>query len=141
MAKTQGFGACLSSYNSIMADIEARRFSPIYLLCGDEGYFIDAIADKLANTILNEAERSFNQIVAYGLDSDAGKIVTLCRQMPMMGAYEVIILKEAQQLSKIENLVPYTSSPQSSTILIICYKNKEQGRGIDKRTSFYKSCA
>ncbi len=141
MAKTQGFNSCLSSYNSIMADIEARRFSPIYLLCGDEGYFIDAIADKLAAMILNEAERSFNQIVVYGLDSDAGKVVNLCRQMPMMGAYEVIILKEAQQLSKIENLIHYTSSPQSTTILIICYKNKEQGKGIDKRTSFYKSCA
>ena len=59
----------------------------------------------------------------------------------MMGAHEVIIVKEAQQLSKIENLVHYTSSPQPSTILIICYKNKEQGRGLDKRTSFYTSCA
>lgn len=141
MAKTQAFSSCLASYNTIMADIEARRFSPIYLLCGDEGYFIDAIAERLATTILNEAERSFNQIVAYGLDSDTGKIVNLCRQMPMMGAYEVIIVKEAQQLAKIENLVHYTSSPQQSTILIICYKNKEQGRGIDKRTAFYKSCA
>ena len=141
MAKTLAFNSCVAAYNSIMSDIQARRFSPIYLLMGDEGYFIDAIADRLASTILNEAERAFNQIVVYGLDSDAGKIVNLCRQMPMMGAYEVIIVKEAQQLSKIENLVHYTSSPQSSTILIICYKNKEQGRGLDKRTSFYKSCA
>ena len=141
MAKTLAFNSCVAAYNSIMSDIQARRFSPIYLLMGDEGYFIDAIADRLASTILNEAERAFNQVVVYGLDSDAGKIVNLCRQMPMMGAYEVIIVKEAQQLSKIENLVHYTSSPQSSTILIICYKNKEQGRGLDKRTSFYKSCA
>lgn len=141
MAKTQSFSSCVTAYNTIMADIEARRFAPIYLLAGDEGYFIDAIADKLSSSILNEAERSFNQITVYGLDSDPGKIVNLCRQMPMMGAYEVIIVKEAQQLSKIENLVHYTSSPQSSTILIICYKNKELGRGLDKRTAFYKSCA
>ena len=141
MAKTLAFNNCVSAYNTIMSDIKARRFSPVYLLMGDEGYFIDAIADSLASSILNEAERAFNQIVVYGLDSDAGKIVNLCRQMPMMGAYEVIIVKEAQQLSKIENLVHYTSSPQQSTILIICYKNKEQGRGLDKRTSFYKSCA
>ena len=140
MAKTQSFSSCIAAYNTIMADIDARRFSPIYLLAGDEGYFIDAIADKLSSSILNEAERSFNQITVYGLDSDPGKIVNLCRQMPMMGAYEVIIVKEAQQLSKIENLVHYTSSPQASTILIVCYKNKEQGRGIDKRTAFYKSC-
>ncbi len=141
MAKTLAFNSCVAAYNTIMSDIQARRFSPIYLLMGDEGYFIDAIAERLASNILNEAERAFNQIVVYGLDSDAGKIVNLCRQMPMMGAYEVVIVKEAQQLSKIENLVHYTSSPQSSTILIICYKNKEQGRGLDKRTSFYKSCA
>lgn len=141
MAKTQSFSSCVTAYNTIMADIEARRFAPIYLLAGDEGYFIDAIADKLSLSILNEAERSFNQITVYGLDSDPGKIVNLCRQMPMMGAYEVIIVKEAQQLSKIENLVHYTSSPQPSTILIICYKNKELGRGLDKRTAFYKSCA
>ena len=131
MAKNQSFSSCISSYNSIMADIEARRFSPIYLLAGDEGYFIDALAEKLSSSILNEAERTFNQITVYGLDSDPGKIVNLCRQMPMMGAYEVIIVKEAQQLSKIDTLVHYTSSPQSTTILIICYKNKEQGRGID----------
>lgn len=130
----------MASYNSIMKDIEARRFAPIYLLMGDEGYFIDAIADRLSQTILNEAERSFNQITVYGADSDTGKIVMLCRQLPMMGNYQVVIVREAQQLEKIENLVSYTSKPQNSTILIVCYKNKEQGRGLDKRTAFYKSC-
>ena len=140
MAKSVKFSDCLSEFNSIMADVEARRFSPIYLLAGDEGYFIDALADKLSTTILNEAERSFNQITVYGLDSNVGNVVNLCRQMPMMGAYEVIIVREAQQLAKIENLVHYTSSPQATTILVICYKNKEQGRGIDKRTAYYKSC-
>ena len=141
MAKSSKFNDTLTSYNSIMKDLEARRFAPIYLLSGDEGYFIDAIAERLGDTILNEAERSFNQVTVYGADSDTGKIVMLCRQMPMMGNYQVVIVREAQQLTKIENLVHYTSSPQQSTILIICYKNKEQGRGLDKRTSFYKSCA
>lgn len=141
MAKSSKFNDALTSYNSIMKDIEARRFAPIYLLSGDEGYFIDAIAERLGDTILNEAERSFNQVTVYGADSDTGKIVMLCRQMPMMGNYQVVIVREAQQLTKIENLVHYTSSPQSTTILIICYKNKEQGKGLDKRTAFYKSCA
>lgn len=123
-----------------MKSIEARQFAPIYLLTGDEGYFIDAIAERLSQSILNEAERSFNQVTVYGADSDTGKIVMLCRQLPMMGNYQVVIVREAQQLTKIENLVHYTTSPQSSTILILCYKNKEQGKGLDKRTSFYKSC-
>lgn len=130
----------MASFDAIMADIEARRFAPIYLLSGDEGYFIDAIADRLAATILNEAERSFNQLTVYGQDTDAGKVVMLCRQMPMMGSYQVVIVREAQLMPKIDNLSHYTQQPQATTILIVCYKNKEQGRGIDKRTSFYKSC-
>ena len=140
MAKTMKFGDCLAEYRTIMADIASRRFHPVYLLQGDEGFFIDAISDALATTILNEAERAFNQVTVYGLDTDAGAVVNLCRQMPMMGSYQVVIVREAQQMSKLDQLVHYTSSPQQSTILIICYKNKEQGRGIDKRTSFFKSC-
>lgn len=140
MAKGVKFSDCIADYNAIMQSIEVRKFAPIYLLAGDEGFFIDAIADRLANAILNEAERSFNQLTVYGQDSDAGKIVMLCRQMPMMGSYQVVVVKEAQQLAKIENLMHYTTQPQSTTILVVCYKNKEQGRGIDKRTAFYKSC-
>lgn len=140
MAKGVKFSDCIASYNAIMKDVDARKFAGIYLLAGDEGYFIDAICERLSMTILTEAEQSFNQVTVYGPDSDPGKIVMLCRQMPMMGSYQVVIVKEAQHLQKIENLVHYTSQPQSSTILIICYKNKEQGRGIDKRTAFYKSC-
>ena len=86
MAKTLKFSEALANYNAIMKDIAERRFAPIYLLAGDEGYFIDAIANRLAETILNEAERSFNQVVVYGADSDTGKIVMLSRQLPMMGA-------------------------------------------------------
>lgn len=140
MAKSIKFSEALNNYNAILKDIAERRFAPVYLLSGDEGYFIDSIAEQLGCTILNEAERSFNQVTVYGQDSDTGKIVMLCRQMPMMGSYQVVIVREAQQLTKIENLVHYTSSPQATTILIICYKNKEQGRGLDKRTAFYKSC-
>ncbi|MBQ6613018.1 MAG: DNA polymerase III subunit delta [Alistipes sp.] len=140
MAKTMKFGDCVADYRAIMADVAARRFHPIYLLAGDEGFFIDAICDALGGSILNEAERAFNQITVYGLDTDAGAVVNLCRQMPMMGSYQVVIVREAQQMSKLDQLVHYTSSPQKSTILIICYKNKEQGRGIDKRTTFFKSC-
>jgi DNA polymerase-3 subunit delta len=140
MAKSIKFSEALNNYNVILKDIAERRFAPVYLLSGDEGYFIDSIAEQLGSTILNESERSFNQVTVYGQDSDTGKIVMLCRQMPMMGSYQVVIVREAQQLTKIENLVHYTSSPQATTILIICYKNKEQGRGLDKRTAFYKSC-
>ena len=140
MAKVVKFNDCVAQYNAMMSDIKARRFQPIYLLMGDEGFFIDALCDALANTILSEAERAFNQVVVYGLDTEAGAVVNLCRELPMMGSYQVVIVREAQQMSRLEALSHYTSSPQSSTILILCYKNKEQGRGLDKRQSLYKSC-
>ena len=141
MAKTIKFSECVAQYDAMMKDIKARNFKPIYLLTGDEGFFIDALTDALSTTILNEAERAFNQVVVYGLDCEAGAVVNLCRQMPMMGSYQVVIVREAQQMSKLDALQHYTSSPQPTTILVVCYKNKEQGRGIDKRTAFYKSCA
>jgi DNA polymerase-3 subunit delta len=103
---------------------------------GEESYFIDALCEQLSSTILSPAEQAFNQITVYGKDSDAGQVVNLCRQMPMMGSHEVIIVKETQQLRQIEKLSHYTSKPQSSTILIVCHKEKS----VDKRSAFYKQC-
>ena len=137
MAKsTLKFKDSVAEYERISASIAKREFAPIYLLMGEESYFIDRLSDALAQTILSPAEQAFNQITVYGKDSEAGQIVNLCRQMPMMGAYEVIIVKEAQQLKQIENLSHYTSKPQPSTILIICHKEKS----IDKRSALYKQC-
>ena len=137
MAKsTLKFKDSVVAFERLRGQIAARDFAPIYLLMGEEGYFIDALCDQLAQTILSPAEQAFNQITVYGKDSDAGQIVNLCRQMPMMGSYEVIIVKEAQQLRQIEKLSHYTSKPQKSTILIICHKEKS----VDKRSAFYKQC-
>lgn len=137
MAKsTLKFRDSVAEYERIMASIAKREFAPIYLLMGEESYFIDRISDALAQTILTPAEQAFNQITVYGKDSEAGQVVNLCRQMPMMGSYEVIIVKEAQQMRQIEKLSHYTAKPQSSTILVICHKEKS----IDKRSSLYKQC-
>ncbi|MDO5487262.1 MAG: DNA polymerase III subunit delta [Rikenellaceae bacterium] len=137
MAKsTLKFKDSVAAFEALRAEIAARRFAPIYLLMGEESYFIDALCDQLSSSILTPAEQSFNQITVYGKDSDAGQVVNLCRQMPMMGSHEVIILKEAQQLRQIEKLTHYTSKPQPSTILIICHKEKT----LDKRSALYKQC-
>ena len=137
MAKsTLKFKDSVAAFEVLRAEITARRFAPIYLLMGEESYFIDALCDQLSSSILTPAEQSFNQITVYGKDSDAGQVVNLCRQMPMMGSHEVIILKEAQQLRQIEKLTHYTSKPQPSTILIICHKEKS----LDKRSALYKQC-
>ena len=79
-----------AEFERLTAQVAARRFAPVYLLMGEESYFIDALCEQLATTILDEAQRSFNQITVYGRDTDAGQVVTLCRQMPMMGACEVV---------------------------------------------------
>ncbi len=129
------FKDSVATYDKIAADIKARKFASIYLLMGEEGYFIDSLCDMLAEGVLNEAERAFNQIVMYGRDSEAGQVVNYCRQMPMMGEREVVIVKEAQNLRSIEKLAHYTSSPSPSTILVICHKEK----GLDKRSQLYKS--
>lgn len=129
-----GFKESVADYTAISKDIANRKFAPIYLLMGDESYFIDKLADQLAETILDEAEKTFNQIVAYGRDSDCGDIINFCKQMPMMGNFQVVILKEAQQLRQIDQLSLYTQSPSTTTIFVICHK----GKSVDKRLSFYK---
>ena len=126
-----------ADYQRIAADIQARSFAPVYLLMGEESYFIDSLADLLAGSILNEAERAFNQLTVYGRDSDGGQVVNLCRQMPMMESYEVVIVREAQQLKNIEKLALYTAKPQPTTILVLCHKEKP----VDKRSQLYKSVA
>lgn len=131
------FKDTVAEHERLTAEIGARRFSPVYLLMGEESYFIDSLADRLATTILGDAERAFNQITVYGKDSEAGQVINLCRQMPMMGSYQVIILKEAQQLRNIEKLSFYTQKPSPTTILVICHKEK----AADKRSAFYKGCA
>ena len=87
------FKDSVAAYEKLAQEIAARRFAPVYLLMGEESYFIDAIAERLATTVLGEAERAFNQITVYGKDSEAGQVINLCRQMPMMGSYQVVILK------------------------------------------------
>ena len=138
MAKgTLKFKDSVADFERITGEIAARKFAGIYLLMGEEGYFIDAVAEQLAASILDEAARAFNQITVYGRDSDAGQIVNLCRQMPMMGQYQVVIVKEAQQLKGLDKLALYTQKPSPTTILVICHKEKN----VDRRSAFYKGCA
>ena len=135
MAEKVSFASCEAEFNRLMSDIKAREFAPIYLLQGEELYFIDALCDALINGIMAEEMRSFNQIVVYGNDTDGGTVASYCRQLPMMGEYEAIIVREAQQLEKIELLHSYTATPQPSTILVLCHK----GKAMDRRTPLYKS--
>ncbi|MCC8089278.1 MAG: DNA polymerase III subunit delta [Rikenellaceae bacterium] len=137
MAKSgkTNFKDSLLQYTKIRKDVLNGVISPVYLLMGEESFFIDKITDLLSNNLLQEDERTLNQTIIYGKDSDAGSVINLCRQMPMTGSRSVVVVKEAQQLKKLEILSSYVEKPSHSSILVICHK----GKNIDKRTPLYKN--
>ena len=112
-----------ASFDSIMADLEARRFAPVYYLMGDESYYIDKISDYLAEHVLQPEERDFNQTVLFGSDVTASQVADYARRYPMMSEYQVVIVKEAQNIKQTEALEKYFKQPLASTILVMCHKN------------------
>jgi DNA polymerase III subunit delta len=123
-----------ATYESILQSLKQKKYQPVYFLTGEEPYFIDKITSYIAENVLPESERSFNQMVFYGKDSDVSSILNAAQRYPMMSDYQVVIVKEAQDLKKIEEMQPYLEKPVPSTILVLVYKHKT----LDKRTKFYK---
>ena len=116
------------TFEEICQDIAARRFRPVYLLMGEEPFFIDRITDLLIDKVLNESERDFNQIILYGADTDAIAVVNAARRYPMMSDYQLVVVKEAQLIRNIELLSNYVKNPLVSTVLVINYKYKTLDR-------------
>jgi DNA polymerase III subunit delta len=123
------------TFDQIIGDIKRKIYHPVYLLHGEEPYFIDAITGLIEESILTDAEKEFNQTVVYGRDTDPGRIIDMARRFPMMANYQVVIVREAQDIEKIENLQPYIEKPQPSTILVIAHKYRK----LDQRKAFAKS--
>ncbi|MDR2065812.1 MAG: DNA polymerase III subunit delta [Prevotellaceae bacterium] len=135
MAKFSGKDTIIK-YSQILGDLKNKIYKPVYVLMGDETYYIDKLSEFIADTVLPENERAFNQTVIYGKDvDDISQIADTARRFPMMSNYQVLIVREAQEIKKIEELESYVKNPLKSTILVICYK----GKTVDKRTSFYKT--
>jgi DNA polymerase III subunit delta len=124
-------------YEKIITDLKQKKYAPIYILMGEETYYIDVITDYIANNVLTDSEKVFNQITLYGKDIDAIAIIDSARRFPMMASHQVIIVKEAQNIRNIEELVHYTEKPLKSTILVINYKYKT----LDKRKKLYTSAS
>ncbi|MDR0941646.1 MAG: DNA polymerase III subunit delta [Bacteroidales bacterium] len=112
-------------YQQILQDLDKKIYYPIYLLSGEEPYYIDKIADKIADCVLSDDEKAFNQTIIYGKDTDVQSVSQLAKRFPMMSSYQVVIVKEAQDLKKIEDLHFYAENPLKSTILVLCYKYKK----------------
>lgn len=122
------------SFDSIKNDIINCRFKPIYLFMGDESYFIDELTELLSENVLSESEKDFNMLTFYGVDSDVNEIIASARRFPMMADYQLIIVKEAQNLDKFEVLDVYAKNPMLSTILVLSYKHGT----VDKRKAVVK---
>jgi len=122
--------------NRIVTDIKNGNVKPIYLLFGEEPFYIDFIASYIEKNLLQEEEKGFNQTVLYGKDVGVDEIVANAKRYPMMAERQVVIVKEAQHLSRtIELLAVYAANPLATTVLVICYKYKK----IDKRKKLYKA--
>jgi DNA polymerase-3 subunit delta len=136
-------------FNDILSELKRKIYRPIYFLMGEEPYFIDMISDYIENKVLDESEKEFNQSVLYGRDVSAAEIIGAAKRFPMMSDYQVIIVKEAQNIKDLikkekedgkakdktkQPFEAYIEHPQKSTILVFCYKYKT----IDKRTSLAK---
>jgi DNA polymerase III subunit delta len=122
------------TFEEIMSDLKNRIFKPVYFLAGEEPYYIDLITDYIEDKVLPESEKSFNQIILYADDTNIPSIIDIARRFPMMASHQVVIIKEAQTLKKIDDLAIYLERPLASTILVFSYKYK----ALDKRTKLCK---
>lgn len=128
----------MNEIKSIISDIKEGNLKPIYFLMGEEPYYIDKISDFIEDNVLDEAEKGFNQVVMYGRDVSIDEIISSAKRYPMMAERQVIIVKEAQDLSRtIDKIESYAANPQLTTVLVFNYKYKK----LDKRKKAYKAIA
>lgn len=119
----------------IVNDIKQGNIKPLYFFMGEEPYYIDRLTEYIENNVLSEEEKGFNQMVLYGKDVSIEDVVSNAKRYPMMADRQVVIVKEAQELSRnIEKLESYADNPQPSTVLVFAYKYKT----LDKRKKITK---
>lgn len=122
----------------IINDLKAGIIKPIYFLMGEESYYIDKLTEYIENNILSEDEKGFNQTVIYGRDATIEDIVSNAKRYPMMAERQVLVVREAQELSRtIDKLESYAENPQPTTVLVVAYKYKT----LDKRKKLVKLIA
>jgi len=122
-------------FEGILENLKKKIYHPIYLLQGEEPFFIDQVSNYIEKNVLTEAEKGFNQTIFYGKDSEPQNIAESSLRFPMMADKQVIIVKEAQSMRKIEDLDNYAEKPMASTLLVLNYKYKT----LDARTKLAKA--
>ncbi|MGN0054033.1 MAG: DNA polymerase III subunit delta [Bacteroides sp.] len=140
MAAKQGI-----TCEEVLKELKNKQYRPVYYLMGEEDYYIDLIADYIADHVLTEMEKEFNLTVVYGADTDISAIINAAKRYPMMSAYQVVIVKEAQAVRNMEELTYYLQKPLPSTILVLCHKHgvldrrKKLAAEIDKVGILFES--
>lgn len=127
MAKTvKSSKSSATDYRSIVTSIRKREFASVYLLMGEESYYLDKLVELLDATVVTEDERDFNYTVVYGKDANIADIIASCQQYPFMAERRVVFLKEAQSIenarSVLEALAPYVTRPNNQCTLVVCFK-------------------
>ncbi len=131
------FKNTLESYNTVMKELRGGVYRGVYLLMGEEPFFIDKISGYIENNILSEEAKGFNLQVVYGGEVAPGEIIQRCRTYPMMPGHNIVIVRDAAALKGIEQLAGYFNAPLERCILVLSHK----GGTVDKRSAFYKKCA
>ena len=125
-------------YKELISSLKNKEYAPIYLLTGDEPYFIDKASNYIEdNFFKEETDKDFNFQLLYGKETTIDQIVAYSKEYPMMSDYRLVMVREAQEVGKIEQLAGYVKNPQKQTVLVLCYKYKS----VDGRTEFYKTIA
>ncbi len=110
------------TYEQLMSSFRKRDFKPVYFLMGEESYYIDKLSDYLIDNVVKEEDQAFDQTVVYGKDVDIDTVINLAKRYPMMSDYQLVVVKEAQQIKSYDRLSFYLQNPLPSTILVFCYK-------------------
>lgn len=111
-----------SSFDSILNDLKQKKYAPVYLLMGEEAFYIDQISDYIQKNVLDDMQKEFDLTVLYGKDTDMTSVINASRRFPMLSPYQVVILKEAQLIKNLDMMELYLNNIATNTILVICYK-------------------
>ncbi len=126
-------------YSQLLADLKKKNLKPVYVLAGEEPFYIDAITRYIEENLLTPDEKEFNQTIVYGQDVDVDMLLSECKSYPMLSNFRVVIVKEAKNLKNPDKLLPYVKNPVESTVLVLAHKNKDLDRRLQLTKELEKS--
>lgn len=124
--------AAAVTFDGLRQQIRQGKLAPVYLLHGDEGYYIDQLVKDFEN-VLPEADKEFNQYILYATQVQPGQVMDICSRYPMMAERQMVILKEAQAVraDQINRLYKYVQNPSPTTVLVIVFRgDKAKGKEL-----------